>query len=92
MPKSDFRAVNRQFGAFLDAELKRHCISVEMFRKHCHFNRTTFSDIKKGMGQSSCPLGHYQQVLLAFREFVDDEEYKDVKRRWGEALSEFDML
>jgi len=31
-------------------------------------------------------------VLLAFREFVDEDEFKEVKRRWGEALSEFEMI
>ena len=32
MPKSNFKAVNRQFGAFLSAELKHHCITVEAWR------------------------------------------------------------
>ncbi len=30
------------------------------------------------------PLGYYQQVLLAFREFVDEDEFKEVKRADGE--------
>ena len=47
MPKSNFKAVNRQFGAFLRAELKHHCITVEAFRKHCHFDRSAFSDLKR---------------------------------------------
>ena len=47
MPKSSFMAVNRQFGAFLSAELKHHCITVEAFRKHCHFDRTAFSNMKR---------------------------------------------
>ena len=46
MPKSTFKAVNRQFGSFLGAELKRNCITVEVFRKHCHFDRTAFSELK----------------------------------------------
>jgi len=33
-------------------------------------------------------LGYYQQVLLAFREFVDADEYEEIRRRWGEALSD----
>ena len=45
-----------------------------------------------GEGTSAYPLGYYQQVLLAFREFVDDEEYEEGKRRWGEALSEFEVI
>lgn len=48
MTKTRFEADNRQFGAFLQAELKHHCISVETFRKHCHFGRTAFSRIKRG--------------------------------------------
>ena len=42
-----------------------------------------------GDGTSAYPLGYYQQVLLAFREFVDDEEYEEGKRRWGEALLKY---
>ena len=47
MPKSNFKAVNRQFGAFLSAELKHHCITVKAFRKHCHFDRNAFSNLKR---------------------------------------------
>ena len=47
---------------------------------------------KKGIGTSADRLGYYQQVLLAFREFVEDEkEYADIKRRWGEALGDFEV-
>lgn len=47
MSKSNFKAVNRQFGAFMSAELKQHCITVEAFRKHCHFDRNAFSNLKR---------------------------------------------
>lgn len=48
MPKSTFVAVNRRFGAFMCAELKRHCITVEALRRHCHFDKTAFSRMKRG--------------------------------------------
>ena len=54
--------------------------------------RKGFLRFEKGVGTSAYPLGYYQQVLLAFREFVDEDEFKEVKRRWGEALSEFDVI
>ena len=47
---------------------------------------------KKGVGTSAYPLGYYQQILLAFREFVDEEEYLEVKRRWGAALADFGVV
>ena len=47
MPKSRFMAVNRQFGVFMTTELKRHGITVESFRKHCHFDRNAFSNLKR---------------------------------------------
>ena len=47
MPKSSFTAVNRQFGAFLHAELKRQGMTFSMLRKHCHFDHIALSDIKK---------------------------------------------
>jgi len=31
-------------------------------------------------------------VLLAFRDFVDEDEFKEIKRRWGEAMSEFEVI
>lgn len=27
-----------------------------------------------------------------FREFVDEDEFKEIKRRWGEVLSEFEVF
>ncbi len=47
MPKSSFKAVNRQFGAFMTSELKRQCITMSSFREHCHFDRTALSNLKK---------------------------------------------
>ena len=55
------------------------------FRPQC------FLRFERGVGTSAYPLGYYQQVLLAFREFVDEDEFKEIKRRWGEAMSEFEV-
>ena len=32
--------------AFLSAELKNHCKTVETFKKHCHINSNAFSNLK----------------------------------------------
>ena len=47
MPKSSFMAVNRQFGAFLHAELKKLGLTFSILRKHCHFDNNALSEIKK---------------------------------------------
>ncbi len=47
MPKSSFMAVNRQFGAFLHAELKRQGLTFSMLRQHCRFDNNALSSIKK---------------------------------------------
>lgn len=47
MPKTSFKAVNRQFAAFLHAELKRQGLTFTMLRKHCRFDNNALSDIKK---------------------------------------------
>ena len=47
MPKSNFKAVNRQFGAFLRSELERQGMTFSMLRKRCRFDNNALSDIKK---------------------------------------------
>ncbi|GEM_PF-2425520 len=47
MPKSSFKAVNRQFAAFLHAELKRQGLTFTMLRKHCRFDNNALGNIKK---------------------------------------------
>ena len=47
MPKTSFKAVNRQFAAFLHAELKRQGMTFSMLRKRCRFDNNALSDIKK---------------------------------------------
>lgn len=47
MPKSSFMAVNRQFGAFLHAELKRQGLTFSQLRKHCRFDNNALTSIKK---------------------------------------------
>ena len=47
MPKSSFKAVNRQFGAFFRTELKRQGMTFSMFRKHCHFDNNVLTLMKK---------------------------------------------
>ncbi len=47
MPKSSFMAINRQFGAFLHAELKRQGLTFSMLRKRCHFDNNALTSMKK---------------------------------------------
>ena len=48
MAKSSFSLINRKFGEFMRSEMKRHFITVESLRKHCHFDHNAFSEIKRG--------------------------------------------
>ena len=43
MPKSNFKAVNRQFGAFLTVVLKEQNLTLTELRKHCHFDNNALS-------------------------------------------------
>lgn len=39
------------------------------------------------------PHYYYQKILLALLRFAEDEtEADDIKRRWGEALGEFEVI
>lgn len=43
MSKSKFKAVNRQFGAFLTTVLNEQNLTLTELRKHCHFDNNALS-------------------------------------------------
>lgn len=47
MSEKTFQTSNRQFGAVLDAELRRHAIPVSELVKKCHFKHDYFYSIRE---------------------------------------------
>ena len=47
MPKSNFKAVNRQFGVFMTTVLKEQNLTLTELRKHCHFDHNALSFMRE---------------------------------------------